>query len=109
MFIGRLWDRDCGDRGAEILELGSHRRETLPKRVSNDSGRFVFQRQKKNRKFQIENFVFHQFGVVFDEPWPSGPQNQLPRRNALDTLIEMSVHPKIADSVSDPVYSTPVP
>ena len=30
----------------EILEHGSDRHETLPKRVSNDSGRFVFRRRK---------------------------------------------------------------
>ena len=31
----------------EILEHGSDRHETLPKRVSSDSGRFVFRRRKK--------------------------------------------------------------
>ena len=38
----------------EILKHSSDRHETLPKRVSNDSRRFVFRR----RKFRVEIFVF---------------------------------------------------
>ena len=32
---------------SQLLEHGSDRHETLPKRVSDDSGRFVFGRRKK--------------------------------------------------------------
>ena len=31
-------------------------------------------------KSRIEIFVFNQFGMVFAEPRPSGPQNQIPRQ-----------------------------
>ena len=64
------------------LERSSHGRQTLPKRVSDDSQRFIFRRQKifVREKFRIENFVFRQFGVVLEEPRPNGPQNQLARQ-----------------------------
>ena len=53
--------------------------ETWPKRVSDDPRHFIFRRQKKNRRtFWIENSVFHNFGQVFEELQPNGPQNLLP-------------------------------
>ena len=64
------------------LEQRSDRRETLPKRVSEDSRRFVFRRRKIffRRKFRPGKFGFRRFGVVLDELRPNGPQNQLPRQ-----------------------------
>ena len=63
------------------LEQGSNRRETLPKRVSEDSRRFIFRRRKiLFDEISPGNFGFRRFGVVLDELRPNGPQNQLPRQ-----------------------------
>ena len=47
------------------VKLGSDRRETLPERISNDFGRFIFRRQKKfvsakisDEKKKIANLVW---------------------------------------------------
>ena len=64
------------------LEHGSNRHETLPKRVSDDSQRFIFRRQKNffDEIFWIKNFVFRQEGEVLGDLRPNGRQNQLPRQ-----------------------------
>ena len=80
----------------ELLEHGSDRRETLPKRVSNDFGRFVFRRRKKkmtkilDRKFRFLP-IWRDFGGATAERTSksAGPSNF-----ALDRLIERSVRPK---------------
>ena len=71
------------------LEDGSDRRETLGKRVSDDSGRSIFRRQKKkmDENILIENLVFCRFGQVLEALGPNGPQNHL--RNQ----ILLQIHP----------------
>ena len=71
------------------FEQGSDMGETLPKRVSNDSRRFIFRRPKKIfwRNFRIEKSVFCDFGQDFEELQANGPQNQLRRQILLQIQL----------------------
>ena len=60
-----------------------------------------FDTEKKNRQnFWIGNFFFCQFGVIFGEPRPNGPQNQLPRQILLQIDLSRDLYvQKTSDSV----------
>ena len=71
-------------------EEGSDRRETLPKRVSDNSRRFVFRRRKKifAETFRNKKSVFLHFRPFFEELRKNRRHQQLPRQFlALDRLI----------------------
>ena len=52
------------------LEDGSDRRETLPKRVSGDSRRFIFRRQKKFFSQTLNGRLSPEDGSDWPETWP---------------------------------------
>ena len=96
-FVRRLSPHQGLDQrtdGRLPLKIGSDRRETLPKRVSDDSQHFIFRPPpKKNRRiFWIKKFVFRLFGVHFEEPQPNGPQNQLPRQILLQIDVSRDLY-----------------
>ena len=95
--LGRIRDWGCGHRCAEIFEHGSDWHETLRKRVSNDSGRFVFRCQQKlcwakilDQKFRFSS-IWRGFGGATAERTSKSASTS---NFALDTVIERSVRPK---------------
>ena len=63
-----------------VLQHGSDRRQTLPKRVSDDPRQLNFRREKTcSRDFLVSEIVFGLFELVLEPPAENGPQNQLPR------------------------------
>ena len=82
--VGRLRDRGAADRGPEILEHGSDRRETLPPRVSDDSVHL-------NDLVLRFSLIWHGFGAATAERTSKSASSS---NFALERLIHRSTRPQ---------------
>ena len=69
-----------GENISQVLEHGSDRHETLPKRVSDDPRQINFRRKKIFCcDFSVSEIIFGLFGLVLEALARNGPHHQLPR------------------------------